>query len=149
MISGVKRTYEVPMAFVVMKLYLACRCCWMYRVKIAWLLDDWSFMLVLAVVRLKAPLFRQDIVSSSDRTARVVTPTWKKTKDKLTVWMSDYPGSHLVHFFTNLIFLYSREQNHYQYIISVQYYALFLHDHLELYNFILHDLFLSGDFWRK
>ena len=99
MISGVKRAYEVPMAFVVMKLYLACRCCWMYRVKIAWLLDDWSFMLVLAVVRLKAPLFRQDIVSSSDRTARVVTPTWKKTKDKLTVWMSDYPGSHLVHFF--------------------------------------------------
>jgi hypothetical protein len=32
-------------------------------------------MLVLAVVRLKAPFLRQDIVSSSDLTALVVTPT--------------------------------------------------------------------------
>ncbi len=38
-------------------------------------IDTWSFMLVLAVVRLKAPFLRQDIVSSSDLTALVVTPT--------------------------------------------------------------------------
>jgi hypothetical protein len=49
----------------------------MYKVKIAWLLEDWSFMFVLAVVRLNAPPFRLDIVSSSDLTALVVTPTCK------------------------------------------------------------------------
>ena len=59
---------------------LAWRCCWMNKVKIAWLLDDWSFIFVEAVVRLKAPCFRHCIVSSSEWTVLEVTPTWRAIK---------------------------------------------------------------------
>ena len=43
--------------------------------KIFLYLELWSFILVLAVVLLKAPLFRQEIVSSSECTVREVAPT--------------------------------------------------------------------------